>query len=677
MNGTGKSTIAQAINCIATNKDNYNTNNISDLKPFDSELEPTCQSSAPINNCMLFNESFVDTIVFQESEVIQNSFDVFIKTPEYEERQKKINERLDKIHVAVNNNEDLKTLVMVGRMVLSKFGVTQTGALRKSGNLKSLLESDSIFTLPDVLKDYQPMMNKDYKLEWVGWKNEGSTYDDNKICPFCTSILKESYEQEKNIFNTSYKKSNVKNIIDTLSYFESVKEYMNESKKEKLYHCIRKTTDEKEILFMIKQFHTELDFLVNSISNVEQFNSYQARSENISKLGDQLEKLIINPAILDIFNNKKVIDLIEFINTRIQAVKKEADALKIDIGQLEGMIGSSKKSAVKDINDFLITAGINYKFEITDEAENTSRTILKYISRTKDPIDVADIKSHLSWGEKNAFALVLFMHYALSRNPDLIVLDDPISSFDINKKYAIINHLFSGKKSFYKKTVLMLTHDLQPIIDFVIVNRPNNDAISTYFLQNILGVISEIQISDEDIKPLFKLLAENSKNNDLNIIHRIVCLRKLLEYMPNASDSNGYAYNLLSCLVHGEQKPIFINKTELTKAQIEAGEELIKQYITDFEYNNYLNSKLTKAHLLANYSKETNSYFRVQIFRVLIDVLDLKTIIGDDALMKYVNEQFHIENDYIFNLDYTKYDIVPDFIIPKCDEFLKKQSLIS
>jgi len=268
MNGTGKSTIAQAINCIATNKDNYNTNNISDLKPFDSELEPTCQSSAPINNCMLFNESFVDTIVFQESEVIQNSFDVFIKTPEYEERQKKINERLDKIHVAVNNNEDLKTLVMVGRMVLSKFGVTQTGALRKSGNLKSLLESDSIFTLPDVLKDYQPMMNKDYKLEWVGWKNEGSTYDDNKICPFCTSILKESYEQEKNIFNTSYKKSNVKNIIDTLSYFESVKEYMNESKKEKLYHCIRKTTDEKEILFMIKQFHTELDFLVNSISNV-------------------------------------------------------------------------------------------------------------------------------------------------------------------------------------------------------------------------------------------------------------------------------------------------------------------------------------------------------------------------------------------------------------------------
>lgn len=677
MNGVGKSTVAQAINCIAVNKDVNNNKQISDLVPFGSDLEPTCKPSETINNCMLFDEDFVDTIVFQESEVIQNSFDVFIKTPEYEERQQKINKRLDNIRVAVNKNEDLQTLVTVGRVVLLKFGLTQTGVLRKSGNLKSLMESDSILTLPDALKDYQPMMNRDYKLQWVGWKNEGSTYDDNNICPFCTTALRESYEQEKTIFNTSYKKSNVKNILDTLSYFESVKEYMNESKKEKLYQCIVRTTDEADMLLMIKQFHSELEFLVNKISSIENFNSYQVRSENISKLGEQLEKLIINPSILDIFNNKKVIDLIEFVNTRIQAIKEETDSLKVEIGHLESMIGSSRKAAVKDINDFLVTAGINYRFEITDEAENTSRAILKYISGEKEPIDVANIKNHLSWGEKNAFALVLFMHYALSRNPDIIVLDDPISSFDNNKKYAIINHLFSGQKSFYKKTVLMFTHDLQPIIDYVIVNRPNNDAISPYFLQNISGVMSEIYISDEDIKPLFKLLAENSKNDDLNIIHRIVCLRKLVEHMPSVDDSHYDAYNLLSCLMHGRQKPIFADGTDLTQEQIGSGEELIKQYISDFEYNTYSNNIFTKDYLLVKYSKETNSYFRIQVFRALIDVLGLKPKIDDDTLLKYVNEQFHIENDYIYSLDYTKYDIVPGYFILKCDEFLKKEGIIS
>ena len=70
-------------------------------------------------------------------------------------------------------------------------------------------------------------------------------------------------------------------------------------------------------------------------------------------------------------------------------------------------------------------------------------------------------------------------------------------------------------------------------------------------------------------------------------------------------------------------------------------------------------------------------YFRLQAFRVLLAVLDLKSKINDDVLMKYIDEQFHVENDYMFTLDFVKYDTVPDFVIPKCLEFLKKEGLIS
>ena len=35
------------------------------------------------------------------------------------------------------------------------------------------------------------------------------------------------------------------------------------------------------------------------------------------------------------------------------------------------------------------------------------------------------------------------MFYAISENAELVVLDDPISSFDTNKKYAIIHRMFS------------------------------------------------------------------------------------------------------------------------------------------------------------------------------------------------------------------------------------------
>jgi hypothetical protein len=62
---------------------------------------------------------------------------------------------------------------------------------------------------------------------------------------------------------------------------------------------------------------------------------------------------------------------------------------------------------------------------------------------------------------------------------------------------------------------------------------------------------------------------------------------------------------------------------------------------------------------------------------VLLEVLALRLKIQDDALLKYIDEQFHVENDYMFSLDLMKYDLVPDFVIPKCLEFLKKEGLIS
>ena len=73
----------------------------------------------------------------------------------------------------------------------------------------------------------------------------------------------------------------------------------------------------------------------------------------------------------------------------------------------------------------------------------------------------------LSYSEKNEFALILFMYEAVSKPADLIILDDPILSFDRNKKFAVINKLFKGEHSLRNKTILMLTHDFDPIVDML------------------------------------------------------------------------------------------------------------------------------------------------------------------------------------------------------------------
>ena len=205
MNGIGKSTIAEAIKFSSEEKD------ISVLKPFGSDTEPTCTLSEPNINVQLFNEDFVDLFVFKESEVIQNSFEVFIKTPDYEERKNSIDERLKKIHVDVEQNTDLQELSKVGNAVLSRFFITKDGDFKNQGLFKSMKSSGNPFQLPDKLIKFKPLMDKDYKVDWVAWKNEGSNYDDNSICPFCTVALGKEYESEKKLFTTSYTKSNVKN----------------------------------------------------------------------------------------------------------------------------------------------------------------------------------------------------------------------------------------------------------------------------------------------------------------------------------------------------------------------------------------------------------------------------------------------------------------------------------
>jgi len=80
---------------------------------------------------------------------------------------------------------------------------------------------------------------------------------------------------------------------------------------------------------------------------------------------------------------------------------------------------------------------------------------------------------------------------------------------------------------------------------------------------------------------------------------------------------------------------------------------------------------------LASFKEEKNPYIRLQVFRVLVEVLGLRTRIEDNPLLKYIDEQFHVENDYMFSLDLLKFDIVPDFVIPKCIKFLEEEHIVS
>ncbi len=137
------------------------------------------------------------------------------------------------------------------------------------------------------------------------------------------------------------------------------------------------------------------------------------------------------------------------------------------------------------------------------------------------------------------------MHQVVSENPDLVILDDPISSFDKNKKFAILHQLFTGKGSLRDRTTLLLTHDLEPAIDVVkgTVNVFKGSSPSASFLSSSSGQVEEKEISRNDIQTFAKI-CDGVVESDADKVVKCIYLRRHYEIVNNP----GMEYNLLASL---------------------------------------------------------------------------------------------------------------------------------
>ncbi len=676
MNGIGKSSIAKVIDT------NIKNESLERFKPFGSDNETSIETSEPIGNSFLFDEEFISNMVFKESEVISNSFEVFIKTEDYDEKLEKLNKRLKELKIDIGQNEEIVNMLSIFKDVSSNIALNASGdSIKKNPFVKSLLSKENIFNVPKELQKYKSFFeNEDHNIDWIDWKNKGSNYDSISGCPYCAEQLSENYEEEKDVFGKTYQKTSTKHMKDMLEYFDKLQLYINQEKLEILHDCIKKSDDGEYIELNLKKFIEELTYLRNKITETISFDSSTLNSEEISKLGDFVNGLKIEIKGMDVFSSEKTIELINEINGKIEKISSEVESLKNELGMLKGTIQSAAQNSINDINVFLNQAGINYEFAIIPESQTDSRTILKYVRDKDESIEVNNIPMHLSWGEKNAFALVLFMHYAISQKADLVILDDPISSFDSTKKYAIIYRLFKNnpnQKSLYNKTVLMLSHDFEPIIDFIVNSKPTGGFVSATYLNNCNGNLSEYVISRNDIKSRIVLLSTSAKNESLNVIHRIVFLRQYIEH-TNEFCAESHAYNIVSSLIH-DKKVIDrkINETEYTPLsddEIKEGIACIQTFINDFDYEKIRKEIINTTKLLELYTAETNSFLKLQLFRLYLEIDGIRSKIQDNVLLKFIDEIYHIENDYIYYLDFLKFDTVPTHIIDSCDKFIERET---
>ena len=290
---------------------------------------------------------------------------------------------------------------------------------------------------------------------------------------------------------------------------------------------------------------------------------------------------------------------------------------------------------------------------------------IKWQLEGKHYLDMAEQCPYCSGPIKETKETILFMYSVLKENPDLVVLDDPISSFDGNKKFAIINMLFMGKHSLKNRTVLLLTHEFNTVID-AIYNMPYNfnPTPTAAFLTTKQGILQEKEITKADIKS-FGEIAHANISSDMDSLNKLVYLRRLLE-IENAS---GLAWQLLSNIFHKREKPEyhFSNGTPnrlMTPEEIQdATNEIKTNYISDFDYDTEYQKTQDITVLKELYQNSGSNYEKLQIYRIMFNENSSNSVIK-----KFVNEAFHIENDYLFQLNPCEYDTVPQYIIDECDK---------
>ena len=675
INGTGKTTIAKAIEF------SKEPQKIEELQSFFTGNPASVSINPEIGKILVFNEDFVRNIVFKEDEVIQNSFEVFLKTAKYSQKKAQLDQHLQALHNIIKQDEEIQELQRLLDQIAGKFKRNTNGKLSKTGVYKSVLSKSNLYNIPEELDSYRPFItNTEINIPWIDWKSKGDVFDVGDGCPYCSETLNRTvHNRRKEVFKKTYKKSDSQNLKDLLDLLENLRIYIKPEKYDELVSYVKTDVPEDIISALLEKLLLELDVMLKRFTAIGEFGSRRIVLADISKLDQQINEMEIPKSFFEIFGGEKIENVINRINDQVTELRSEAAVLKTEMGALKGVMQATIQASQTDINEFLKTAGINYELEILAEDETNSRTILKQCF-SEERTDVTKIRDHLSWGEKNAFALILFMYYAVMQNPDLIILDDPISSFDTNKKYAILHRMFKniGKRdiSLEGKTVLLLTHDFEPIIDFIVVGKLGEEKAQASFICNEHGIVRAHKIdANSDVKLITMECGEIARNTDVNIVSRVAFLRKLSELNGRSGDWD-LVYEILSCLIHANEiKRKIGNNTyiDIAPEDIALGISKIKEYISDFDYNELKNNIYTKEGIKNLYAFETNAYLKVQLFREMNEILsnnEVKITQMDSAWYKFIDETYHIENDYLHFLDIIKFNIVPSYIIDNVDKIV-------
>ncbi|MGE0919685.1 AAA family ATPase [Trichlorobacter lovleyi] len=671
INGTGKSTIAQAIQLSSAGKPLTPLTPFSIIASKQKGVVPTV-APMPFHHVMVFDTSYLKQYVYQKNDLLKDTFEILIRTEEYNDLKAAIDRDFDGIKALARDKASVTELKRVMDELCKLIAVTGQKKLdqRKPG-AKSLMEGKgALFQPPEALSEFRPFFGDDIGSSWAEWKFKGiQAFGDKGLCPFCAEPETEQKKKQTQVFQASFDEASVSYASQLRDYLKSISVYIDSRKMDYLLSLFKHDANRSDLEMALIKIRAEADYLAQRINALLRFDGYAIDQSNMDAFSQQFETMKISVDGFDYFTTDAFLEIVKPINDQISQLIGMIGKLKGEVAKFSIFLEKQVTSRKDDINAFLASAGFTYTFDVIVSGDGNAHAVLQYRLSEDATHEVKDPDIHLSWGERNAFALILFMFDAISKNADLVVLDDPISSFDSNKKYAIINRLFKtgrGAQSLYQKAVLMLTHDFEPIIDYIQVGgKLSGDSVNAAYLQNAAGTLTERVITkNSDMLSMVVLLKEIAEDENVSLPVRVGCLRKYIEHTVRNPHDGSLAYHILSSVTHGRPWPTFDAEGQcpLSQEENDRGKNEIHEHITDFDYPSAL-LEFSSASLLTLFKREQNAFYKLLILRAYTESNgDARERLKakDDVLRKYIDETYHIENDYLYSLDVRVYNIVPE-----------------
>lgn len=501
LSGSGKSSISEAL--------------MNDENPLNKTINYSGNKIVEINGAnpesykiTIFNESKVDNYLIDKENRNSNIFTILVDDDnEFQKMKSKLVLEISKIKAVLYRYDKIYTdLSNLQKKTGAELSVNKN-QLKPASPINKIKKQLTSIANSNIYKEISGL-NKKY-FDWLVSGTEFPQFDTN-ACPFCEKKMNQKLKNKYKKYSVFDSKS-----VSGLQLSSAETAVLGVSVK----HTLRSINQVEKRLINIGVALREFNVIKSQIEELDEENINTLKPLTMSEesflffkgLKREIKKI-----------NKRIID----INVIYQEMKTNTKLL------LSGK--------VVYVNNLLKNFGLPYAIK----AEYKKARIDSYVLYHIDDKTEIDRTESLSYGEKRIFALIMFILEEIKGNSDLIIFDDPVSSYDDSRKFSIFNFIINNLKN---KTLLIFSHE-QSFAKFSTHSKQLDLIGDVSYFENYDGTPRSVKITKNDFNNIEKYIRERIIKST-TYIQTIVNLRYYYEIKKT-----NFVYSYLSDIIH--RKPI-------------------------------------------------------------------------------------------------------------------------